>query len=739
MGKVTRKKMARGVELTVDQVFDPISAMAAELTAGTIEGDQLEARYATFRMNFNIPWMGSKYFYDNRTSGVTGVLVSGGTAYTPGAATRVATTGGSGSGLTVDIFVDAGGIITTAVIRDTGSGYLDGETVTIQTGGANATFKLSVVPDVYDGPMYIPFCLPPLQDKLRVSSGLDLSMEAGTPFPVLDEVSFSLDQSDEGAMVLDHWYGRDQYKYTPAARWMPNPYGGKKTYTRTEAYKFTLSIYEKEQFFFNDSQQETEQFGPGGEAVSLTIPSSAFITRTRRFNPIVVGDIGRQFNPLKTYCMAIFAPELHDQNINREHCAAVNVWVSLKFRMPLTARDTASAGSPGDVQNLPLHYGVTPGPAITPVVPAAGDTIVADGQDGGLEVGISTNLQLIDQQFSDKLRGGYNEFAQTYPTQDLLDDAAYEVIAVPLGGGFAHNRMSVRDDYPLAPYVNGARFTTAGLPNVFAGDPYIDRRIIPIDGDMTIHHVIAAINWTSDKIQTSYDPSAPGPLITGDITYDPVTMPGTATESAKYSIGVGMLCGPRSDGFGYEQVAYSDFTPDPATMTTALPNGIIDLIKLGLPACEGMPAEWALLSVPIVHQTAAAAPANGNGYWGSESTPPVGVSPLVWQKGHQGTPFFVGEGNTYTRERTPVGLASLAGGTRVPFSGTLGANTPSNARGAEQFLEVRLSVDPTALTHGYLAGAWGSGLVETGSYMPTDMLIGYGGCWVYIIGKKHLK
>ena len=723
MAKVTRKKMARGVELTVDQVFDPISAMATELSNARIEAEQLEHRYATFRMNFNIPWLGSKYFYDNRTSGVTGVLSSGGTGYAPGAATRVATTGGSGSGLTVDIFV-TGTAVTTATIRDSGSGYLDGETVTIQTGGADAEFKLSVVPDTYDGPMYIPFCLPPLQEDITQVTAGNLLMKAETPFPVLDEVSFSLDQSDEPAMVLDQWYGRDQYQYSPARRWMPNPYAGKKTYTRTDAYEFTLSIYEKEQFYFNDSTQEVDQFGVGGEAVSLTIPSSAFISRSTRFNPIAVGGVNRQFNPFKTYCMAIFAPKLHDASTNREHCTALNVWVSLKFKMPLTARDVATAVNPELVQNIPMHYGDRlPGPAVTPVVPVAGDPVVADGQSGGLEEGISTNLQNIDQQFSDKLRGGYNEFAQKYPTQDLQDDAAYEVLTVPLGAGFPHNRMSARDDFPLAPYVMGSRFGPVPLPG-YGEQPYIDRRVIPIDGDMTIHHVVVALNWTSDKLQTPYDPAA-----TGAITYDTTTMPG-ANKTVKYSVGVGMLCGPRSDNFSYQQVAYSEFTPNPTTITTGLPDGVIDLVKMGLPASQGAPAEWALISVPIVHQTAGPGAANGTGYWGAD------ISPVAWAKGHQGTPFFVGEGNSYTRVRTPVGLATAAGGTEPPF----GAVLPNgSSMGCEQFLEVRLSVAPSDLVN-VLAGPAGPTQVQpTSDYLRSDIFLGYGGCWVYIIGKKHLK
>ena len=734
MAKVFRKKMARGVELTVDQVFDPISAMAAELSAGNIEASQLQARYATFRMNFNIPWMGSKYFYDNRTIQLEGELTSGGSGYAPASGsiqgeTTTANSPSTGSGLTIDI-VKEGGVVVSATVRATGDGYVEGDTVDISGGATSAVFTITKITDVYDGPMYIPFCLPPLQENITTLTGGDIVMDPETPTPVLEEISFSLDQSDEPAMILDHWYGRDKYQYSPAARWMPNPYGGKKTYTRPEAYEFTLSIYEKEQFFFNSSVPDVDQFGVGGEAVSIKIPSTAFIPRVRRFNPIAVSDINRQFHPLKTYCMAIYAPKLHDQRSQREHCAAVNVWVSLKFRMELTSKDTASAGDEGAVQNIPKHYGVAPGQGaglpgadVTVTAPVAGDLVVADGTAQG----VSTNLQHIDQQFSDKLRGGYNEFAQVYPSQDLKDDAAYEVIAVPLGAGFAHNRMSARDDYPLAPYVTGSRFTAVPLA-AYNEHAYVDRRIIPIDGDMTIHHVVAAINWTSDKLQAAYDPATLSPA--GAISYVPATFPGQGKVgiSAMYSVGVGMLCGPRADSFDYQQVAYSEFTPDDQTVATTLPNGIIDIIKMGLPACATMPAEWAMLSVPLVHQGAGVANANGKGYWGSD------ITPVVWAKGPQGTPFFVGEGNSYTRVRTAVGTSSAAPPhSQQPFEPPIGWR----AQGAEQFLELRLSMKPDFAA--YIFDAAAGALEYQTNYNPTDVFVGYGGCWVYIIGKKHLK
>lgn len=344
MAKVTRKKMARGVELTVDQVFEPITDMRLQLTTSNIESEQMQRGEGTFRLNFNIPWLGSKYFYDNRSINASVAIQDAGTNYATGSDIPT-TTLGSGLGLTVNILeVGGGGEIERVEVSNPGVGYAEGDTVTVHRAAPPALdglLKVSVGPSDFDGPFYIPFCLPSTGEHRGTNAEPVLGPNA--PFPVLEEVSFSLDQSDEPAAILDHWYGRDKYQYHPARRWMPNPYGGKKTYDRPDAYEFTLSIFEKEQFFFNSSAQESSPFSAGGEAVSLNIPSSAFMSRTTRFNPISVGGINRQLHPLKTYCLAIFAPKLHDESItNREHCAAVNVWVSLKFKMPLVERDTAT-------------------------------------------------------------------------------------------------------------------------------------------------------------------------------------------------------------------------------------------------------------------------------------------------------------------------------------------------------------------------------------------------------------
>jgi len=77
------------------------------------------------------------------TGGAATVSVTtGGTGYVNGA--TVATTGGSGTGLTVLLTVSAGAI-TAASPAAEGSGYKIGDVVTVSTGGANATLTISSI------------------------------------------------------------------------------------------------------------------------------------------------------------------------------------------------------------------------------------------------------------------------------------------------------------------------------------------------------------------------------------------------------------------------------------------------------------------------------------------------------------------------------------------------------------------------------------------------------------------
>ena len=754
MGKVTRKNLPRGVVLTVDHVFDPIEGMASGLSQVGIDADQMEAPYSTFRVNLNTPWLDSKYFFDNATT--------------------------------------------------------DGDTISETATSCNA-------------PYYIPFALPPLQDEWP-DDGVAV-VAPGQSVPVLDEISFSFDQSDEPAVIMSQWFGKKTASavlpaglpatgatqrggYLLAAvgegsakDWVPNPYEGKKSYDRTNAYDFRIVIYEKEQFAWNDlgvgSMTPVEVAENLREVASVSYPATNFIGTIARFNPAAVTGINRQFSPFKTYVAALFAPNLHDFDPNRrQHAAVVSAWIGLKFKSVRVERDIGAAepALTPDVQNIPVaDFGARHGETVAITAPVAGDLVSADV----LPSGISANLQKVDEVFHDKIRGGYSTQSMTYPEEQIEQDAGYEVITVPIGGGFPFNRMGARDDYPVAPYTyqsgSNFRYTFASANTasdyVANGDgPYVDRRLIPIVEPFVLHHVILALNHTSDRVPVAWNHTGaaltdtpnwlnatqpageaspgvssiaqgfagtgyvdgvfgvlPGAGVTGTelrinittalglVTGGTIAYPGRGytngdivfvdsgdgmcffvvtvnTRTVGYEVGVAMVSGPGGDDFEYQQVAHKLYTngviaPSSPTVPDA---SIIDAVRMGLPAVEvgTQKAEYKLINIPLVGT-------RGNSYTDG------------------GTPVFIGQSNSNRSRRSLIPDGGGVVGT--PFDGT---------PGVERYLEVRLKVDPTYDVYGLDGAGYPATdpdrIAFTENYRQSDIFVGYGGCWVYLIGKKHL-
>jgi hypothetical protein len=70
-------------------------------------------------------------------------LANGGTAYVSG--TSVTTTGGTGSGLTVNIVANGSGIVTSVTVSSRGSGYLAGDLVTVAGGNVDCKIRVTNV------------------------------------------------------------------------------------------------------------------------------------------------------------------------------------------------------------------------------------------------------------------------------------------------------------------------------------------------------------------------------------------------------------------------------------------------------------------------------------------------------------------------------------------------------------------------------------------------------------------
>ena len=97
---------------------------------------------ATYFSNFNDI---SLEYATIAVTGPTGSisLVNGGTGYSSG--TSVATTGGTGSGLTVNVVANASGVVTSVAVSSRGSGYLAGDLVTVAGGNVNCKFSVANV------------------------------------------------------------------------------------------------------------------------------------------------------------------------------------------------------------------------------------------------------------------------------------------------------------------------------------------------------------------------------------------------------------------------------------------------------------------------------------------------------------------------------------------------------------------------------------------------------------------
>ena len=92
--------------------------------------------------------------------------LSGGTGYT--AATNVATTGGSGTGLTVDTTV-AAGVVTAVTINNVGEGYKANETITVSGGTTSATFLINGISNLPIASQAVEFSGIPVGTYLPVS------------------------------------------------------------------------------------------------------------------------------------------------------------------------------------------------------------------------------------------------------------------------------------------------------------------------------------------------------------------------------------------------------------------------------------------------------------------------------------------------------------------------------------------------------------------------------------------
>lgn len=572
MSKVSRKKLARGVALKTEHVFQPLSDIG---TSVSISDEQVGVKWAPFRLNFSVP-----------------VINSG-------------------------------------------------------AGVARASWD-----GLYGTSFCIPFMVPPLQGYFED----DQKTRNNTPQVILDELAFSFDSRAEAAAI--------------------RMYGGANSadynldFSVLDRLNVDISIVEKSTSFGGNDEYDMSR-----EVESIRLKSLLFKDTTERLNPIVVDDLNKSLDPYKSYLLKITASDLWSgvsslppasaTSDNEEDAPMfVSVNVSLRLRHPLVAK-TPYAG----IQNAPS---ATPGAeALGIESPSATDPITAD-----LEKGVSTEIKKVDDLIHRGLDGGTSKDSLPTPYSHLVGTSGYEVIAVPMWGNFSRYQTLSSKNADRLPY--GDKITC-------------DRRVIPINYPVIIHHVIAGVNYNDIYGFGTFNPES---LSLGGHYF------GHPQVDFKHAVGVAIATGLRSDTFTYQQVAHHSWTNDDGAGTDKTLN-IIDKMRYrkrypGLSVSEW---DFELMSIPMTNT-------------GSQGTGFV----------TQGQPFYAGKGVQLAG--TAVAREDCGDGV-IPFPGT--PQTPVTS-GAEQFIEIRWQMsDPVDLRESV-----------NGALTGKELYIGTGGHWVYLICEKLL-
>ena len=383
-----------------------------------------------------------------------------------------------------------------------------------------------------------------------------------------------------------------------------------------------------------------------GEVFNLTIPEIALLNPYSRMNPHVQSGISIPFDSQNAYLV---------QLLPTVNTCMVSVFISLKFKTRLTTRDIGAAAqnqTPLSARNFILQ---------NPVVPAGDSAIEADTADG-----VNTGFKLIDDFIDRRFRGGYNRAGSSQYKEGLAADACYDVISVPMFGGWPEVSGG-----PRGTITDGNELPFATLPWAPGLHATMDRALVPLHHPISIHHVIVACNYTG----ASTDPVHP---------YQRTVRPTAANApNLLHEVGIGLMAGNTADKIAHEQVAFVQWTP----ATLAAGTNLIDRGDYEHHNATGgtYGYSWDLINCPIV----GAATALGSGY-----------SP-------QGKPIFAAAGNTAT-----IARSNIDGG-----ASTLG--------GGEQVLDIRWKI-----SNGAAPG------VDPATWAANQTIIGYGGCWIYLICKK---
>ena len=368
MTKITRKKLARGTKLFTEQTHTALHQEALKLSSATVLSDQFEAKYGTFRVNINLPYLNSSF--------VSQGYSLGGTA-DPGFPKRP-----FGVPITFPPFQELTSVTaptlrvtngTYSLIPEAPRYYLDeisfsfdtraeGATIADRWNNAADTETLSAdVGKIYWGS----------QSPSKPAYGLRLS--------IVEKPQTFFDQNESIPTLAssETQLGREVWSFEVSgiafrnAIQRPNPLLVEDINVVLEAYRTYVFMIEA------DGLAEDQRSGGGGR-MSFVMP---------------------------------------------------NIMASMKFRSELRRRDESTGAFPASssIQNIPEHQGAVNTSTVTVNTPAAGAVVAAEGTTG-----LATNMATLDEVFRERISGGYKEDGEMQAIARYAQDSCYDVIAVPL-------------------------------------------------------------------------------------------------------------------------------------------------------------------------------------------------------------------------------------------------------------------------------------------------------------------
>lgn len=388
------------------------------------------------------------------------------------------------------------------------------EFVADQRKQAAAPFSVSWNLSEISGHQKLFFTLPPLQehfDTNRISS-------ASTPTIVLDSISFSFDQMNQGDVIL----GGTGYPAANSSGWTDIKVTLSKVTTNPDASAVSAV----------DGVPEVIQLA------ELFMSGLDLTANLNSRNPAMLRDLSLTIDPYETYQWLIDPPASAIYSCHLR--ASFNVVVCERDTQKVIG-DALNGGTAYPAQNAPVDglYG-RDADSLTLTTPAANSVISAESAT----TGVQTQLQAIDAKMGHRLEAGrFDRFNQSvaattaYPKEALKEDSFYFCKNVNL----LKAREMIRGDNVDGYYMSQSAAVPAPAPRQVLWD----KAVIPIPYPMTIHHVFVELAGINDLIRE---------------------LPGAVSlAQRRFEVGVGILYGVQADGFDYMQVAHLESVLSGAT------------------------------------------------------------------------------------------------------------------------------------------------------------------------------